>query len=418
MNILFVDDQPSVLASLLTSNSWRNYGFTSVFSAPSVAKAKEILQGHSIDILVTDIEMPGEDGLSLINWLQKQRMNTECIILTSHPDFFYAQQAISLHVADYVVQPARAEDIRNAVLRIRDRIQVESAGSQSAVMKPFTKAAHRAALSTFFQDWPSYQEFLDNPNLFDKKMAMMKEFGLDLQEESSTVILCTHIINWLTLPMSPLDFLDAYSAVLAGSAPELGDQAFSYLQKSNTFLSFIWIPDHSGLNLEAIFSNLQQQVHKTLRCEVQLLYAVTEIMETTDCIRVLLQSLDTCHNRLPRQIEAAEWIDTPQANSLESYAQRINQYIDDHIGDPITRTQLAAELFVSPGYVGQIIKLTEGCSCKELITRKKMEYARHLLQKTKISVGDIAAKCGYDHFAYFSKTYKQHWGHSPSAERK
>ena len=56
MNILFVDDQSNVLSSILISTNWREKGFSSVFSAPSAARAKEIMQNHSVDILVTDNE--------------------------------------------------------------------------------------------------------------------------------------------------------------------------------------------------------------------------------------------------------------------------------------------------------------------------------------------------------------------------
>ncbi len=83
MNILFVDDRSNVLSSVLTSIDWRGNGFSSVFSASSAMKAKEIIKEHlPIDILVTDVEMPGEDEvLSLITRFGK--INTIWSVLCS-----------------------------------------------------------------------------------------------------------------------------------------------------------------------------------------------------------------------------------------------------------------------------------------------------------------------------------------------
>lgn len=107
MNILIVDDQPSIVASLLTGISWHSMGFDNVFTAISVLAAKEILLKEKVDILLTDIEMPVENGISLLAWVREQGLDVEGIFLTSHPDFFYAKQAISLGAVDYVLQPAK-----------------------------------------------------------------------------------------------------------------------------------------------------------------------------------------------------------------------------------------------------------------------------------------------------------------------
>ena len=146
MNILFVDDQPSVLASILSGTDWRALGFSNVYTAVNVSAAKEIFHRQSIDILVTDIEMPGEDGLSLVSWIRTNHYHTECIVLTSHADFFYAKSAIDLGIIDYVVQPARSEDITRAVLRARTKIETESARAESLKISTLTQDAQNNSL--------------------------------------------------------------------------------------------------------------------------------------------------------------------------------------------------------------------------------------------------------------------------------
>ena len=72
MKILVVDDQPDVVAGILDGVNWRALHVEKAYSALSAAEAKDLLLREKIDILLCDIEMPGESGLSLVSWLQKQ----------------------------------------------------------------------------------------------------------------------------------------------------------------------------------------------------------------------------------------------------------------------------------------------------------------------------------------------------------
>lgn len=72
MKILVVDDQPDVVAGILDGVNWRALHVEKAYSALSAAEAKDLLLREKIDILLCDIEMPGESGLSLVAWLQKQ----------------------------------------------------------------------------------------------------------------------------------------------------------------------------------------------------------------------------------------------------------------------------------------------------------------------------------------------------------
>jgi two-component system, response regulator YesN len=72
--------------------------------------------------MLCDIEMPAESGLSLFRWVKKKGINVECIFLTAHADFIYAKEAIQLGGFDYILQPARYEDIEQAIVRAEEKI--------------------------------------------------------------------------------------------------------------------------------------------------------------------------------------------------------------------------------------------------------------------------------------------------------
>jgi len=106
------------------------------------------------------------------------------------------------------------------------------------------------------------------------------------------------------------------------------------------------------------------------------------------------------------------------SQNYRSYYKQIEQYIRDNITKPITRQGISKHIHISPDYISHIVRSIAECSCKELITHEKMKYAKKLIETTSDTIGEIAMKCGYDSFAYFSKVYKSVYGVSPSRTRK
>ncbi|MDR1532541.1 MAG: helix-turn-helix domain-containing protein [Clostridiales bacterium] len=115
MQLLLVDDQTNVLDSLLVLVDWKKLGFTKTHTAANADQARTILDSESIDVLITDIEMPGEDGLSLYKWTKDTHPDTECVFLTCHADFEYAKEAIRLGGFGYILQPATGVEIETVI---------------------------------------------------------------------------------------------------------------------------------------------------------------------------------------------------------------------------------------------------------------------------------------------------------------
>lgn len=126
MKLLIVDDQAYVIQGLRQGIDWAAQGFSEIFTALNALEAREILSKHSIDVMLCDIEMPFENGLSLIRWIRSQGMHTRCILLTAHPDFAYAREAISLDVTDYVVQPAPYGEVLKAVHKALEELDTHA----------------------------------------------------------------------------------------------------------------------------------------------------------------------------------------------------------------------------------------------------------------------------------------------------
>ena len=118
MKLLIVNDIYIEAQTMASDIDWASYGISGVYTASSADSAREVIRQNSVDILLSDIEMPNEDGLSLIRWIQENGYDIDCILLTCHADFAYAKEGISLGCQDYITLPARYEDIGAAVQKV------------------------------------------------------------------------------------------------------------------------------------------------------------------------------------------------------------------------------------------------------------------------------------------------------------
>ena len=81
-------------------------------SASSADEALGIMAQQSIDVLVSDIEMPGKDGLQLNAIVREKYPEVLRILLTSHAIFSYAQEGLKLGCFDYLVHQYLMENRR------------------------------------------------------------------------------------------------------------------------------------------------------------------------------------------------------------------------------------------------------------------------------------------------------------------
>ncbi|KWX76211.1 AraC family transcriptional regulator [Paenibacillus riograndensis] len=131
MNVLLVDDDYYVVAALQKKMDWTALGIETVYTANNVAQAREIVENHSVQILISDIEMPQGSGLSLLAWIRDNDYPIQTILLTNYADFNYAQKAIELQSFEYFLKPIEFDKlmliIQKAVARAKEQQHNEKA---------------------------------------------------------------------------------------------------------------------------------------------------------------------------------------------------------------------------------------------------------------------------------------------------
>lgn len=132
MNLLIVNDEELTAETMKSDMEWKKYGIERVFTAYDAEQAKEILLKNPVDILLCDIEMPGDNGIELLRWVRQKEISAECIFLTCHASFEYAKEAIALDCQNYILVPAEYEDIGNGIKKVVERIQITRKNNEYA----------------------------------------------------------------------------------------------------------------------------------------------------------------------------------------------------------------------------------------------------------------------------------------------
>lgn len=115
MNLLLVDDEYYSVEGLRTSIEALQLGFEHIYCAYNMQQAQEFFQSYSVDIMISDIEMPKGSGLDLLKWVRGCGYNTVTIFLTSHANFNYASNAIKLQSIDYLLKPIDNNQLHNCL---------------------------------------------------------------------------------------------------------------------------------------------------------------------------------------------------------------------------------------------------------------------------------------------------------------
>lgn len=113
--LLIVDDEASVVDSLADTLPWHEIGISAVFKAYSGSEALELLKTNTIDIMMTDIRMPGMNGLELLALVRREWKRIKCILLSGHAEFSYAQQAIQHDAHEYLLKPISDAEVLDKV---------------------------------------------------------------------------------------------------------------------------------------------------------------------------------------------------------------------------------------------------------------------------------------------------------------
>lgn len=120
--VMIADDEPIVRKAMLSLTNWAELDCEVIYTAVNGTDVLENINRLSPDILITDIKMPGADGIEIAKYIMEQKLPIQVIILTAYADFSFAQAALKYNVIDYVTKTGAFEGIVQSIEKAKKMI--------------------------------------------------------------------------------------------------------------------------------------------------------------------------------------------------------------------------------------------------------------------------------------------------------
>lgn len=412
MNVLLVDDQELIVNSLKSGINWKNLGVEQVYAATNSYEAKFIIMNYAVDLLITDIEMPEENGIALAEWAQEYSREIIIVFLTSHPNFQYAKEGVRLHIFDYVLQPVRFSELEQLVLRAGKKVQAFQINREEQRSSHFTRQHRNAVFDSLvlkslnnreedvLETWQSLEE------LYREKTG-----GL------AVYLLLFQIHQWESVTKQWTDELirTVFSNVLAETfEAEQGEVGIANIETRN-YWGFLLvkhpIPPEDFRKRILQFLNLVNGLG-----EFQI-SAVANDLPITD-LGSSLRNLKKRMLAFPKPGLILWKTSDEEEENITDPVEQIMLYIRNHIHQKLSRQEIADRVHLNPEYISKLFHEKTGVSLKSFILQEKMKRAADLLADSKLPIGIIASKVGFDNFSHFSQTFRGAFQMSPQEYRQ
>jgi len=192
--ILLVDDETDLREVLDISLSDAGYR---VFTAENGTQALDILKDNDIPVVITDIKMPGIDGIDLLRKIKSKNPETEVIMLTGHGDLDLAIKSLKHEATDFITKPINDDALEMALERAFEKIQMRQK------LKEYHR--NRAMYDLFINELIQEDVMIigSDYRILDINETLLKKLGLERKEAIGRY--CYEITHRLSDPCSGED---------------------------------------------------------------------------------------------------------------------------------------------------------------------------------------------------------------------
>jgi len=137
-HVVIVEDSKILRQGMVLTFDWKALGCKVIGEADNGADGLALIREKMPDIVITDIRMPGVDGLTMIEMLHQEENPAVCLVISAYDAFEYAQRAMQHGVQEFLVKPFETEELRLAlersIRRVEDRKKLRKIHRQEAII--------------------------------------------------------------------------------------------------------------------------------------------------------------------------------------------------------------------------------------------------------------------------------------------
>lgn len=416
MNLLIVDDQKTIVKGLRDGIDWKAAGIDEVHTACNAREAKLVLMNFDIEILLTDIEMPEENGMELLEWTKTRYPEIVAIFLTSHADFEYARQALKLGSFDYILQPARYEDVQHvverAVAEARKNVHIKRLEEATQIISKQRDVALELMLTK-----SEAENYAEGEEIFKRLQEMfVTRYEHVVFYPCWIQIVCFEKIRhkW-NAGLLTLVFRNVLEEILEDATVKA---CIAQVNLEN-YLMYVAMDAHkiTQERWQEVWEEFTAffNARMDFRIAVYPDYPEIETYRPERDEALKKRILTNCEKKPGIFYETEENL---QVDENEERIRLAKDYVKTNINRSVTRSEVAEYLHLNEEYFSRLFKKYTGYTFKDYEMMERIEIAKCMLEKSRFSVSIIASRVGYDNFSHFSKVFKKYTDQTPQEYRK
>ncbi|WP_158560731.1 response regulator [Paenibacillus contaminans] len=416
--VMIADDEHVIKNGLKNFIDWDELDCQIVSEASNGLEALEELKTKKIDIVITDIKMPGLNGIELSEAVSKHYPKTKVILLTGFADFSFAQSAIQYGVIDFIIKTNPLDKIQEAIRKAKSFIiQQREADSKIRQLEEVMTNTIPEIKRSFLQDvlhrsiHPADVETKAQSlgiNLkhyfilaFDiKTKADTDSYNPDKEEHLITSVI--HFLNQSFKDYSPILLIPSNETVILLVSFEEDDYSL-HIRDVNRICNELIEISESFMN--TVVSVGVSNMHTSL-LELHIAYQEAKQALSEQFYTGLQISM----------IESVTSIVSAKGNDNISI-EKVISYIEANYSNDIDLQTLANHVHLNSSYLSRLFKKETGETITEAITRYRIQQAKLLLQNSETKAYVVGMMVGIGDSAYFSNVFKKYTGLSPKDYR-
>ena len=387
--VLLVDDEAYVTDELSLLLGARTD--LDLYTSSSALNALAVLKRTRIDLMITDIRMPGMSGLELLRRVRQEQRDCRVVFLTGHADFDYVFEAMRNGASSYILKTESDQEL-NA--------QIDKALGEIRKEKQIKRLFH-----SFFRE-----------NGGESVPALRVHAGMRLQDlpgidpargVHGTLLYCAGKGGGM-------------SRNLQGVIPkyfgeELEGQQLLETQSGALIWLLLWKEEHPLSWHSSVLERLLNVVDDLEGLKLSMV--ISPLTGADTALAALLDRMEDAFRTLSAMSLEDSFVYTLGDGPAQSanLCKKLQSYIQEHLKDDLSLTQLGNLTGYNGDYLNRMFRMETGESLGRYIAVCKLERLRSLFQDPQVTIEWAAKQVGFASRSYFNRFIKRETGLSPSA---
>ncbi len=471
LRVAIVDDEPWIVKGISRSCDWASHGAEVCLQLTDPVEAVRRIIAERPDIVLTDVNMGSVSGLDLMARVREAGLQCAFVVISGYDEFAYAQRAMELGAAHYLLKPLKREELDAVMGRLAMTLgRTRASGTEDDGLEDWLAArgilTHRDLFSHFHihapnQGWQA--AIVDGADAVRLREAVLLTF-------SPSVFLTIGIRRFIVFLNTDSDLSGKAEALANAQSATDFSIGFSAHHPADRHPAEAWQEADAALSGRFIRPEVRvhgwhsqpEKMRGVLERFLQALGKPTTILPFLDgigpyardngygisdvlwiynmfCVTwnhagpaeggdrfsvatqqelcAMFRTVDEMGQYLREA--AVELLRRHSRNSMpaDSRFEALLRHVEAHFAEPLYLGDLAEAFHYNVTYVSDLFRKHLNQGFAEHMTMLRMNRAKDLLLETDFPVTEVAAQCGYPDACHFSRQFRKMTGLSPRSFR-